>query len=170
MSQIKRLVIKSGIVNHDTMKRNNMKKYTIAEVKKFKRDKDGVLYLPPGDYTLITSFGEQCSFGAGCSFGEGSSFGEGCSFDGRCSFGKWCSFGEEYSFDGGCKYCNFLFKNLITLNGLHQYSIRIYRNDKKYLLSIGCNNFKTLAKAVTYWKKHDYYCKQTHEIMKKILS
>ena len=52
-----------------------MKKITKSEFKKFKRDKNGILYLPSADYSLIDSFGEWCSFGEGCRFGERCSFG-----------------------------------------------------------------------------------------------
>src|SRR3990167_6323399 len=37
----------------------------------FKRDADGILYLPNGNYHLIKAFGEWCSFGERCFFGEG---------------------------------------------------------------------------------------------------
>jgi len=123
-----------------------MRKYTLVEVEKFERNKNGILYLPTGDYTLISRFGKWCSFGEGCSFGE------------------WCSFGE------GCKYCDFVFKVLINLSGLYKYQIRIYCNEDKYILSIGCHNFKTVTEAVEYGKKNNCYCKKTHEVVKKILS
>lgn len=79
-------------------KENRMKKYTIRDIKKFKRNKYGRLICPTGDYTQIRHFEELCSFGKNCSFNEECSFGEGCLFDVYCSFGKDCSFGEHCSF------------------------------------------------------------------------
>ena len=52
-----------------------MKKYNKEMIKKFKRNEDGILVFPTGDYTNIGSFGEYCSFGERCSFGEHCSFG-----------------------------------------------------------------------------------------------
>ena len=87
-----------------------MKRYTKADVEKFRHDEFGNLICPKGDYSQIHSFGARCSFGAGCSFGKGCSFGEGCSFGGRISFGAGCSFGKECSFGNACSFgagCSF---------------------------------------------------------------
>ena len=66
-----------------------MKRYTKADVEKFRHDEFGNLICPTGDYSQIHSFGARCSFGAGCSFGKVCSFGEGC------YFGKGCNFEDE---------------------------------------------------------------------------
>ena len=87
-----------------------MKRYTKADVEKFRHDEFGNLICPTGDYSQIHSFGARCSFGAGCSFGDWCSFGGRISFGAGCSFGKECSFGNACSFGAGCsfgKVCSF---------------------------------------------------------------
>lgn len=93
-----------------------MKRYTKADMEKFRRDVFGNLICPTGDYSLISGFGEYCKFdarctfrswsrfGTGCSFGEECSFGEDCSFGERCRFGMGCSFGEECRFGEDCRF------------------------------------------------------------------
>ncbi len=53
-----------------------MKRYTKADIEKFRHDEFGNLICPTGDYSQIDSFGEDCKFGEACSFGESCSFGE----------------------------------------------------------------------------------------------
>lgn len=87
-----------------------MEKITQKEFNSYKRSDNGILYLPSGDYSLISSFGKWCSFGKRCSFGKECSFGELCSFGKGCSFGKECSFGKGCSFGEWCsfgKLCSF---------------------------------------------------------------
>ena len=83
---------------------------TKAMFEKFKRSKDGVLYLPTADYTAIDSFPEKCAFGEMCNFGEGCIFGGWCNFGGGCSFGKLCNFGKRCFFGELCRFgetCSF---------------------------------------------------------------
>ena len=50
-----------------------MKKYTEKDLKTFKRNEQGWLICPSGDYTEIRTFPEKCAFGSWCDFGEGCS-------------------------------------------------------------------------------------------------
>ena len=87
-----------------------MKRYTKADVEKFRHDEFGNLICPTGDYSQIHIFGAGCIFGEDCSFGKGCSFGEVCRFGERCSFGDGCSFGKVCSFGDGCSFgerCSF---------------------------------------------------------------
>lgn len=72
-----------------------MKRYTKADMEKFRHDEFGYLICPAGDYSKIHSFCTRCSFGNACSFGKACSFGEDCSFGERCYFGKGCNFEDE---------------------------------------------------------------------------
>lgn len=95
-----------------------MKRYTKADMEKFRHDEFGNLICPTGDYSQIHSFGARCSFGEECSFGkecvfcedckfgEACSFGRGCIFGERCIFGNACSFGNVCSFGNRCRFCN----------------------------------------------------------------
>ena len=87
-----------------------MRRYTKADMKKFRHDEFGSLICPAGDYSQIRSFDNRCSFGKCCSFSERSSFGEYCSFGYGCSFGEWCTFGKFCTFDKSCRFgewCSF---------------------------------------------------------------
>lgn len=87
-----------------------MKRYTKADMKKFRLDEFGNLICPTGDYSQIHSFGNKCSFGEDCSFGKECSFGEDCKFGEACSFGWRCSFGNKCSFGNACSFgwrCSF---------------------------------------------------------------
>lgn len=63
-----------------------MKRYTKADMEKFRHDEFGHLICPTGDYSQIHSFGTGCKFGEACRFGEDCSFGERCIFGNACSF------------------------------------------------------------------------------------
>lgn len=87
-----------------------MKRYTNADMEKFRHDEFGNLICPTGDYSLISGFEEYCKFDARCTFGRWSSFGDCCSFGERCSFIEQCSFGEWSSFGEWCHFgkgCSF---------------------------------------------------------------
>ena len=81
-----------------------MKRYTNADMKKFRLDEFGYLICPKGDYSQIHSFGARCSFGEECRFGKECSFGERSSFGNACSFGDWCSFDNACSFGEECRF------------------------------------------------------------------
>ena len=81
-----------------------MHKYTEEDLKTFKRDENGWLICPSGDYSEIKSFGEWCSFGDARSFGEWCSFGDACSFGLACSFGEECRFGKSCRFGESCRF------------------------------------------------------------------
>ena len=83
-----------------------MKRYTKADMEKFRYDEFGRLICPTGDYSQIHSFGVGCSFGEECRFGKECSFGEDCKFGDACSFGEECSFGERCSFGNACRFDN----------------------------------------------------------------
>ena len=48
-----------------------MKKYTQSDFDNFEVDENGYKICPSGDYTQISSFGEDCSFDEKCSFENG---------------------------------------------------------------------------------------------------
>ena len=93
-----------------------MKRYTKADMEKFRHDEFGNLICPTGDYSQIHSFGKECRFGDWCSLGnecrfgeecrlgKAYSFGNRCSFCNECSFGEWCRFGEWCYFGKGCNF------------------------------------------------------------------
>ena len=81
-----------------------MKRYTKADMEKFRHDEFGNLICPKGDYSQIHSFGAGCSFGKECSFGNACSFGRECSFGEECSFGGRSSFGEQCRFGKACRF------------------------------------------------------------------
>lgn len=81
-----------------------MKRYTKADMEKFRHDEFGNLICPAGDYSQIRSFDNRCSFEECCSFGKSCSFGKYCGFGKECSFGEWCSFGERISFGKACSF------------------------------------------------------------------
>ena len=58
-----------------------MKRYTKADMEKFRHDEFGNLICPKGDYSQIHSFGAGCSFGKECIFGNACSFGKECVFE-----------------------------------------------------------------------------------------
>ena len=87
-----------------------MKRYTKADMEKFRHDEFGYLICPTGDYSQIRTFGGYCDFGKGCAFGEHCIFGEECSFSVKCIFNTECSFGAGCSFGMGCSFgegCSF---------------------------------------------------------------
>ena len=95
-----------------------MKQYTQEDVNQFKRDKDGYIHCPTGEYANNIVFPERCSFGEACSFGEWCSFGENCRFGERCSFGENCRFGENCSFGENCTVeGGFPFQSLLKVEG-----------------------------------------------------
>ena len=134
------------------------KKYTQKQFDSFPRDELGIKQCPSGDYSAIEKFGKWFSFGEWCSFGEG------------CSFGKGCSFGELFSFGEGCSYMTFVFTTVLCLYGLFRYPIILYQNKNKYIISVGCENFDSLDKAVSKSKKQNCYCEKTHRILELILT
>lgn len=117
-----------------------MKKYTQAEFDAILKNEHGIKLCPSGDYTSLKSFGNWCSFGERCSFGE------------------------------GCKYCDFVFSSIFCLYGIFKYTIIIYKNKKKYKLSIGCENFNTLDSAVEKAKSLDIYDENTHKVLGILLN
>lgn len=72
-----------------------MKRYTKADMEKFRHDEFGNLICPTGDYSLISGFDEYCKFDVRCTFGPWSSFGA------WSSFGEWCHFDKGCSFEAG---------------------------------------------------------------------
>ena len=87
-----------------------MKKYTIDDLqifddlKIFKRDVDGYLICPTGDYSFVknlkkckfgydSKFGDNCEF-VDCIFGNNCEFGVFCEFK-NCTFGEFCTFSEK---------------------------------------------------------------------------
>ena len=64
----------------------------------------------------------------------------------------------------------FVFVSIICLYGLFRLPIIIYINKDKYILSVGCENFDDLEKAVNKAKKEGCYCKKTHDVLKAILT
>lgn len=72
-----------------------MKRYTKADMEKFRHDEFGNLICPAGDYSKIRSFGAGCSFGEDCVFGKECVFGDDCKFGEACRFGEGCIFGER---------------------------------------------------------------------------
>jgi hypothetical protein len=140
-----------------------MKQITQKEFNNFKYANDGILYLPSADYSLIKVFGDRCSFDERCSFSNGCSFGGECSFGEGCSFGKWCSFGK------GCKYRDFTFKEVFCLYGIYKFSIIIYSNQDKYILSVGCDDFNSIDEAIKRAKELNCYCEKTEKIVRILL-
>lgn len=63
----------------------------------------------------------------------------------------------------------FVFTTLSCLFGVLQYPIYIYRNQEKYFLSIGCENFSSLDKAVAEAKARNCSCEKTHKILALLL-
>ena len=116
-----------------------MKKYTQEEFDNLPLDQYGTKQCPQGDYSAVKTNGEGCSFG------------------------EWCSFGK------GCKYMTFVFTTLTCLFGCFKYPIYIYQNKDKYVLSIGCKNFKSLDGAVKEAEKIGCYCEKTHKVLKILL-
>ena len=115
-----------------------MKKYTIEDIKIFKKNEDGYTLYPTGDYTAIKDFyhrcifaencvfGNYCAFGAWCMFGDNCIFGDCCHFGEGCSFGELCNFGEWCDFGKNCEYgenCNF--ENERIKNGMYFACTRI---------------------------------------------
>lgn len=80
------------------------RKITKKMFDRLKRDIDGVIYCPHGDYTGIKTFPEYCWFPARCDFGDEISFGERCIFGFQCSFGMSCNFGARCDFASNCDF------------------------------------------------------------------
>lgn len=78
-----------------------MKKYTQAEFDAIKRDEDGYLRLPTGDYCDVdfegasrVIIGASSELGNGCELGDECELGNGCTLGDGCKLGNWCKLGE----------------------------------------------------------------------------
>ena len=91
----------------ESRKGKAMKKYTQSDFDNFEVDENGYKICPSGDYTQISSFGEDCSFGVLCAFSVKCSFDKRCSFDERCYFYNNCQFEDSCSFGDECKFEEF---------------------------------------------------------------
>lgn len=112
-------LLEKGLIDRKTCYKyfsQNFKKYTIEDFNSFKKDENGRIICPSGDYSEIKNFPDFCKFEKECFFAGETIFGKSCCFGDNCQFGACCEFGnsnifhEACIFDSGCifgKYCLF---------------------------------------------------------------
>jgi len=83
-----------------------MKKYTREDIETFEIDSDGYRRCPAGDYSEITTFGDNLWFEDGSILGSFASFGRLCVFGANCQFGVNCLFGGYSIFGSGCTFAD----------------------------------------------------------------
>lgn len=117
-------LLERGLIDRKTCCKyfsQNFKKYTIEDFNSFKKDENGRIICPSGDYTEIKNFPDFCKFEKECFFAWETVFGKSCCFGANCLFGACCKFGnsnifhEACIFDQGCifgKYCLFYKKSV----------------------------------------------------------
>lgn len=139
-----------------------MEKYTEKDLKTFKRNEQGWLICPGGDYTEIGTFPAKCMFGSWCKFGDGCSFGAWCSFGGWCSFGQVCRFGEGCSFGAWCSHEGLTNSIYVAVDriGSELRKTYFFKAKEGYFVRAGCF-FGTLDKFKT--KVHETHRGTIHE-------
>ena len=148
-----------------------MKKYTQEEFNKIKRNENGILIYPTGDYSVIKSFGNYSRFGSGSRFGSDSNFGNYSRFGSGSNFGSCSNFGNYSNFGSDSRfgsYSNFGSdssyngirlrdeKPLLILDGIYRYPIHVwFTKDNNVILQIGCIFFNNLSEAYKEMKERN---------------
>lgn len=120
-------LLEKGLIDRKTCYKyfsQNFKKYTIEDFNSFKKDENGRIICPSGDYSEIKNFPDFCKFEKECFFAGETIFGKSCCFGANCLFGACCKFGNSNIFHEACifdqdcifgKYCLFYKKVSLVL-------------------------------------------------------
>lgn len=96
-----------------------MKTYTQEDFEALRRDEDGYLRVPRGDWSGVNfggtnyliiadgcELGDRCKLGNGCELGNWCELGNGCELGDRCKLGIGCKLGNGCKLGIGCELGN----------------------------------------------------------------